>query len=165
MTSPSSLQLQARHSDSRSQGSSQRPCMLQAPALKTGFVARLRPSMIAALEALLGTRSDQAGFDPHGLQGPHALVRCQTTTLNIHRGATVIKKPSNALTKSPPLVSNAFPLQRSEPPCTATARTSLFGARTLIVGAGSRVTVVNLRQILGQSRMLPRLPSSSLQLH
>ena len=65
----------------------------------------------------------------------------QTMTLNLHHGATVIKKPSTTPTKPSP----SSPFQRSEfqqARCkTITRRTSLFGVRTLMVAAGLRVTM------------------------
>ena len=92
------------------------------------------------------------------------LIGYQTTTLNLHHGATVIKKPSTTPTKpspsSPTRLRSRGPSSQPTRCTTITRRTNLCGAKTLMVGAGSRVTAMNLCHNLGQSRM-PRLGTCS----
>ena len=87
------------------------------------------------------------------------LIGYQTTTLNHHHGATVIKKRSTTLTRplssSPMRLRSRVPSSRQTRYTMITRRTGLFGARTLMVRAGSRVTAMNLCQTLGQSRIPP----------
>ena len=79
------------------------------------------------------------------------LIGYQTTTLNHRHGATVIKKRSTTLIRPSPRLHSRDPSSRQTRYTTITRRTRLFGARTLMVRAGSRVTAMNRCQTLGQS--------------